>query len=42
MLPENYVLIDCRHVLYFCVFVVADREQPRSVVRGNLDAITWT
>lgn len=40
MLPENYTLIDCRHVMYFLVFVSAERERPRSVVRGNLDAIT--
>lgn len=41
MFPENYALIDRGNVMYFCLFVVADREQPRSVVRGNLDAITW-
>lgn len=41
MLLENYTLIDCRHVVYFCLFVSADREHARSVVRSNLDAIPW-
>lgn len=41
MLVEDYTLIDCKHVVYFCLFVSADREHPRSVVRGNLDAIPW-
>lgn len=42
MLLENYTLINCRHVVYFCLFVSADREHPRNVVRGNLDGISQT
>lgn len=41
MLIENYVLIDCRHVVCFCLFVSADREHPSGVVRDNLGVIPW-
>lgn len=41
MLLENNILIDCRHVVCFCVFVSADGEHPSSVVRGNLGVIPW-
>lgn len=41
MLLENYTLIDCRHVVYFGLFVSADRGHPRCVVGGSLGAIPW-
>lgn len=41
MLLENYTSIDCRHVVYFGLFVSAVGEHPRSVVGGNLGAIPW-